>query len=475
MEKNVEVGHYSSEGVNTYTNPLQNDGVLIHAVNVTSDPYGAKTKRSGYTSFLGTPDTSQINTLFDFQNIQNISGSMNLYRASGSSLYYSIQGTGPWTLSGNGTIVPGAHFGQAVLDNVLIGGDGSVTRHTTDGTSFTTTSLAPPSEFFEQYQNRIYAAGTSSTLFYSTTNDATNWQTSGTSDSNSFEIPGAGKLGKIFTTANQLIATKSSGIIQKWDGFQLIDMATRYGPSSPYSVAGVEGYKFFMNQLGHYGFSGAMPQLLSNPIQKQFYNVQNTGIAGTLFSTIPAVTYKYDYLASVGTITDDFTQRTISNAIIKYDYKKNEYLNYSFANNPTAYCSYKDTSGSQQLIFGDINGQCYKMDNSMTDNGAAIPMEMVFFFTMGMPHVDKFWRWWRGFFNPGCEAKVQVACTDVFDYPSLRWTDLGDCSSGFIEYHFNDTTNNRGQFLFVRIYESSKSSRTTFYGQELSVIPNPVA
>lgn len=471
--ENVELEYYQTGGINTYVNPLSQDGALIHAVNVTSSGQGYKTKRTGYSAFLGTPDTSQVQTLFDFQNIGNSAGAMNLYRASGTSLYYSLQGTGAWILAGNGTITSGGHFGHAILDNVLIGGDGVTnTRHTTNGTSFTDTTLAPKSEFFEQYQNRIYADGTSSTRFYSTTNDATNWNTSGTSDSNSFEVPGAGKLGAPIKVADKLVATKSSGIMQKWDGFAQIDMATNYGPSSPYSIAGVEGYKFFINQYGHYGFSGAVPQLLSNAIQRQFYNPQNTGIAGTQFALAPAVTHKYDYLVSVGTVTDDFTARTIPNAIIKYDYQKNEYLNWSFNNNPTAYLSYKDTSGSQQLIFGDATGQCYKMDNSTTDNGVTIPMEMVFFFTGKMPHIEKQWRWWRGFFNPGCEAKVQVACANVFDYQSLIWQEVGDCSSGFIEYRF--PAGSRSRLLFVRIYESSKNSRTTFYGQELSFIPNPV-
>lgn len=475
-QENVELSYFNVGGLNTYQNPLSLDGVMIHAVNVASTYLGAKTKRSGYSAFLGTPDVSQVNTLFDFQNLNYVGTTLNLYRASGSSIYYSLQGTGAWTKAGNGTIANNGHFGQAVLGTVLIGGDGvGSTRYTTDGVNFTNATLAPPAQFFEQYQNRIYAFGTASTLFYSTTNDARNWNTSGTSDSNSLQIPGAGQSNGLIKVADKLVTAKTSGIMHKWDGYSLIDMATKYGPSSPYSIAGVEGYKFFINQYGHYGFGGAMPQLLSNPIQRQFYNIQDSGIAGTAFSTIPSETHRYDYLASVGTIVDDFTSRTISNAIIKYDYQKNEYTNWSMAHNPTAYLSFKDTSGSQQLIFGDKNGQCYKLDNSMSDAGQAIPMEMVFFFTGNMPHVDKFWRWWRGFFNPGCEANVQIACSDVFDYQSLVWTDLGDVSSGFIEYHFDDNKNNRGRFLFLRIYESSTNSRTTYYGCETSFIPNPVA
>ena len=156
----------------------EQDGALIHSVNMVSFPYGAKTKRTGYSTFLGTPDASTVNSLLDYH--QNDGSTFYLYRASGSALYYSLQGTGAWTLSGNGTISNGAHFGGAILDNTFIGGDGvGSTRHTTSGTSFTNTTLAPISEFFEQYQNRIYASGTAGDCFYSTTNDATNWNTSG--------------------------------------------------------------------------------------------------------------------------------------------------------------------------------------------------------------------------------------------------------------------------------------------------------
>lgn len=452
-------------GINTYINPLQKDGLLIHAVNVVSFPAGAKTKRTGYSTFLGTPDTSQVQSLFEFQNIGNNSGSVNLYRASSTKLYYSLQGTGAWTVAGNGTITSGNHFGHAILNNTLIGGDGAgSTRYTTNGTSFINATLAPVSEFFEEYQKRIYAAGTSSSMFYSTTNDATNWNTSGTSDSNSFEVPGAGKLSMPIKVADKIVATKTSGVMHKWDGYSLIDMATTYGPSSPYCIGNVEGYKFFINQYGHYGFGGAQPQLLSNAIQRQFYNNNNSGILGTAFSSIPAVTYRYDYLASVGTITDDFTGRVINDAIIKYDYQKNEYLNWQFANKPTAWCSYKDTSGSQQLIFGDASGQCYKMDNSTTDNGQPINAELVYVFHGGAPEFEKYWRYFRGIFNPGCEAKVQVACSQTYTYQELKWYDLGDVSNGVAEFRFPNNEANHSRFLFVRIYESSKNSRFTFYG-----------
>lgn len=458
-------------GINTYINPSmpEQDGALIHSVNMVSFPYGAKTKRTGYSTFLGTPDASTVNSLLDYH--QNDGSTFYLYRASGSALYYSLQGTGAWTLSGNGTISNGAHFGGAILDNTFIGGDGvGSTRHTTSGTSFTNTTLAPISEFFEQYQNRIYASGTAGDCFYSTTNDATNWNTSGTSDSSSFKVPGAGKNSRIFKTSDRLIIPKNSGFMFKWDGYNLIDMTTEYGPSSPYSLGKVEDYRFFINKYGHYGFGGSKAQLLSNAIQRQFYNNDGSGILGTAFSTLPAECHIYDYLSSVGTVTDDFTSRVMTNTIIKYDFQKNEYLNWDFANKPTSFLSFKNNSSVQTLIFGDASGQVYQLDNTTSDNGSTIDAEMVFVFNFGLPEFQKKWDYYRGIFNPGCEAKVQVACSDTYTYKTLRWIDLGDVSDGAVEYRFPPGSESR--FLFVRIYESSKNARFTYYGCSISASPN---
>lgn len=467
--------YYNVGGLNLYTNPLSStDGQLIFSTNNLSFPYGAKTKRSGYSAFLGTPDNAQVQSLFQFQNVGNNSSEMYLYRASGSKVYSSYQGTGAWTPTVNGTISNTAHFGQAILDNVMIGGDGvGSTRWTTNGTTWVNGTLAPVGEFFTQYQNRIHVGGTSQTLFYSTTNDATNWNTSGTSDSSSFEIPGPGKMGAIFKSADRLIATKSTGQIFRWDGYSLVDMSTLYGPSSPYSIGKAEDYRFFMNQYGAFGYGGEKPQLLSNAIQRQIYNQQNTGIQGTVFPTIPGESHYYDYLASVGSITDDFTQRTINNAIIKYDYQKNEFLNWNTAHRPTSFLSYRDKDNNQQLIFGDANGQVYKFDNTMSDAGLGIESEMVFVYHFGAPEYDKKWNWLRMMFNPGCEANVQVATANTYTYDFLVWKDIpAPLSDGVLEYRFPPES--RSRLLFVRIYESSKNSRYSYYGTQIDGVVQPI-
>lgn len=450
-------------GLNQYVNPLIKEaGQPIHSVNLDSYPYGAKTKRPGYVTYLGTADGSAVNTLFHWETN---AGSVYTYRASGSSLYYSIGGTGAWTLAGNGTISAGAHVGYAVLGDTLIVGDGvGSTRHTTNGTSFTNTTLAPVSNTFAQYQNRIYAGGTASDLFYSTSNDATNWNTSGTSDSSSLVIPGEGKISKIFNASDRLLAAKTTGLMYKWDGYSLVDTSSKVGPSSPHSLAEKEGFNMWLNRNGLYGYVGSYPQLLSNPIQGQIYNRDDNGIGGTNFGTAPATFYKNDYYIAVGTVTPDLTDYTINDAIIKYDLQKNEFLNYSFANPPTAFHTFTDTTGVETMIFGDANGQCYKLSGTATsDNGT--PIEANIEFIAFVSDNDNEFRRFRAFFNPGNNAKISIAVTDTFDKSNKAWVDLGDAKEGIVDYQFPH--NSRGRFIFCKIYERSSDARFTFYGYTL--------
>lgn len=451
------------KGINTFVNPLeQEDGQLTRLVNVDSYPLGAKRKRPGYTTFLGATDGSPVKDLFTWYKEDD--STFFLYKTSGTQIMYSAQGTGAWTSTGNGEIAGTAHVGHSSLNNVLILGDGvGSTRHSTDGTSFTNTTLAPVASDFLEFQKRIYAMGTASTEFYSTTNDATNWNLSGTSDSSSFVVPGEGKLLKTWKLADRVHLAKTSGNILRWDGDVLVDTATKLGPSSPYSYAETEDFGFWINRLGHFASNGNKPELQSNPVQRQFYNDDQTGIAGTTFKTIPAEIHRYNYFASIGTVTDDFTQEQIPNAILNFDYQKNEYSNYKFADFPTAYHSFVDNDGVQQLVFGDATGQVYKYGGTATtDNGQTIEAVIEGFLHMGEPELEKEWRWIWVFFNPGNQAKVQFSIGDTFDKASKRWIDVGDCSKGVTKFRFPKEA--RGRFCFYKIYEASRTNRFDFYG-----------
>lgn len=434
------------------------NSTMIRQVNCDHDLIGALKKRSGYVTYLGTPDTSKVNTLFNWT--RNNGTQFWNYRFSNSKLYYSTQGTGAWTVCGNGTFTGGTYIGQTVLEDVLICGDGvGSTRHSSDGTSFTNTTSAPIAGGFENFQGRVWAIGTASNAFYSTTGTATNW----TTDSSSILIPGPGKLNGVLKNLDRITFTKNSGAMFKYDGYSLVDMTTKLGPSSPQSIGEVENFKFWLNRLGFFAFGGDTPEIISNPIRRQIYNDRGSGVVGTVFNNAPGGAYQYHYYTALGTVTDDLTDETINNLVTAYDYQLNEWHNHDFGTLPTAFTTYQDASGNEQMIFGDGAGQCYQMaGTALTDNGLPINTTLEYIIHAGRPELLKKWNYLWLYFNPGCNARVQVCFADTFVKGKKKWLDLGDVSSGFVEFRMPDEA--RSRLMFMKITESSKDSRFDFYG-----------
>lgn len=474
------ISNFNVGGLNLYTNPLfhsfdsqvlQEDGELIRAVNVKSYPLGAKMQREGYTTFLGTTQTggSSINNLHTWTKDDGTSVFLYAY-AGGIMNYASVGGTQTdWLPMGNGTFT-GTHVGISILNNVMIAGDGvGSTRHSTDGTSFTNTTLAPTSEFFESYQNRIYCTQGSS-VFYSSYNDATNWSIALPNDSSSFTVLGQGSITKLFKTGDRLHICKANRDIFRWDGNSLVDLATTMGPSSPYSFGTSEDSVFYLTRLGINMCDPSGPQLLSNPIRGLVYNEAQTGVSGSAFGTSPGGIHNYDYYVSVGSVQDDFTSEPLNNAVFNYNFQKNEWLTYQFNDKPTAFCSYVDNVGSKQLVFGNSTGQVFQLSGSATsDNGNPISSVMEMIFHCNIPYLDKQWRWFFGFFNPGAEAQLSIAPTDTFVRGKKNWIDLGDATSGLIKYRF--PTGLRSKLLHVRIRNASRTSRYIFYGATIGFVP----
>ena len=448
---------YNLGGLNLKTSPfLHKEGEMIRCVNVENDMSGAKKKRPGYNTYLTSLGT-EITSLFNWTKDDGVT--FWNYAVAGGTLHYSQQGTGDWTVCGNGTLTNNARPGYAVLENTMVLGDGTtLTRHTTDGTSFTDTSAAPYANYFSEYQNRIYAGGTASSLFYSTTGTPTNW----TSDSSSLSIPGAGRINGVFKSQDRLIISKNAGNMFRWDGYSLADLVTNLAPTTPY-LSGVEDYKFLLNRQGAFAFSGLSPEIISNPVERQIYNDKGNGIAGTVFDNAPNIAHRYDWLASVGTVTDNLTDETINRLILKYDYQADEWSNWQFADKPTAFGIYQDVNGDKQLIFGDTTGQCYTFGGTNTsDNGQPISAVMQGILHLGAPELDKDFRYIWAVGNPGCGAQVQVAITDTVTKTNLSWIPLGDFHDGIAERPF--PANSRGKLLSWKVTESSKDARFHFYG-----------
>ena len=434
-------------------------GDMIRALNIESDQFGAKKKRPGYVSYLGTmPNGSVVSDLLNF-TLNNGTQFWN-YAYAGGLLYYSTQGTGELTICGNGTLDATGTLCAAVSENTLLIGDGvAATRHTTNGTSFTNTTSAPIAVDMEPFQNRIYIIGTASTKFWSNAGTPTDW----TNDSSSINIPGPGKLTTLRKLSDRLVSGKNSGVQYRWDGYNLFDLSTELAPTSSRSLARVEQIDFGLNRLGVFAYSGAPAELISNAVEKQIYNDANEGIIGTSFDNAPGVAHKYEYMLSVGTVTDDLTDETISDCILVYDYQSNEWWNNTFANRPVAWLSYKDASGDQQLIFAN-GSQCYTYGGTVTDDNTATIETVMEGLLHGNTLLDKKWNWFRASFYPGAEGHVQLAITDAFTRGKKNWITLGQSKNGVVEYRFPEGS--RGKFLFWKITDASRNARMHFYGME---------
>jgi len=455
-------------GLNLYQNPLETDmGHLIHAVNVDSVPYGAKTKRAGVSQFQGTADGQTVKNLFAWYYSDT---AFNLYRYSGSILHYSPNAGSAWTPAQAGTFPSTAGtLGHAVLGDALILGDGiGSTRHTTSsssGGSFTNTTLAPVGAYFTEYHNRIYIGGTSSDLFWSSANDATNWAVSGTSDSSSLLIGGERSINGVFNNDDRAVISKKSGIMKRWDESQIVDLSTRLAPTSPSSLVQVETAHFFLNPTGIFMYDGVSPRLISNAIQSQLYNNAGSGVAPAKFLTAAGGAYKNDYLLSIGTVTDTIAQRTIANAVVKYNFQHNEFLNYSYPFEPTAFGTYQNTGGTAIMMLGASGGYTYSsVGTETTDAGTAISAFLEYVVHWNTLQ-EKTWRQILLQFNPGCQAQISVAVSDSFQDREKRYVPLGDVSSGKIEYRFPQGS--ESTYLFIKVTESSKSARFTWYGFEI--------
>lgn len=450
-------------GIDLYKNPLTSEGSFLKATNVDSYPFGGIKKRPGYVTFGGTTNGSTVQNIFQWTN--DTGSQSYLYAKKGNVLqFYDVTaGTGDWVTCGNGTFSGTAFVSHAVLANTLVVGDGvGSTRHTTNGTSFTDTSGAPIAYGLEQYQGRIYAIGTN-TLFWSSAGSPTNWSGVSPADSSSIQIPGEGKVLGITKIADRLQLHKKAGNMFRWDGDDLVDMSTNYAMSSSQSYAKTEDYGFWLNREGIYGSGGDKPELISNAIQPYIYNDFGSGIAGTVFDNAPAACFRFDYYVSVGSIADDITRGTISNAVIKYNYQKNLYYIYSFANRPTALGMYEDNSGVEHLLFGDSAGQVYKFGGTATsDNGTPIEAQCEMVITGGQADKFKHWQEYSAFFNPGSKAKLQVGISDTFRRDSIQLTEIGDTSEGAIHWRFPQGT--RSKLAYLKVYENSTGPSFQWYG-----------
>lgn len=449
---------YQFGGVKQKVSPfLHEDGDLLVCENLDNYPSGAKTKRSGYEKFLGTlPGTVSSMFVYPYPTNTNV-----LYYAyAGSVLHYSEQGTGAWMVAGSGTFSGQRPLGYGAMGTVLMVGDGSVTRHSTNGTSFTDTTLAPAGDKFAEFRQRMFIAyGT--VLYASELGSPTGWSISSTNPSYSEPIEGYGVINSLFSANDELVVTKDSGAIVHFDGYRKYVSPSNDAPGHYTSVANLDGVRFYTNPEGVWGFN-TKPQKVSEPVQPMFYN--NSGSAPSesyLRSSSKAVAFKDNYYTYIGTTTSDIYPQTVANCIMKYDLSRNEWSWYKIPLR-TYSMFYDYTQDGYGWMFGNIN-QAYRFSPTATsDDGQAISATMIGFLHFREPDRDKRINRLTASASPGCGATFQIAMSDTLTLDNLMWIDIGDLYSGTRK--FIPDLELRGKFMFYKLHESSTDKPFTFYG-----------
>jgi hypothetical protein len=166
----------------------------------------------------------------------------------------------------------------------------------------------------------------------------------------------------------------------------------------------------------------------------------------------------------------------VNDAILKYDFQKNEYLLWSFAHNPSCFHSYRHTDGTDRLLFAS-GSQIYQYSDSATsDDGQPIEASLDFIFHLDAPEVQKHWDGIGIMTNPGCQATAQVAFCDNLEDRSRKYRTLGSLSSGYSRFLFGKKDNEEiptSRFMFLRITEKSTDAPFTYYGCSISAENEP--
>jgi hypothetical protein len=346
-------------------------------LNADIDKVGRIKKRAGYQKFLDAPDASEILSIIPF----NLNGANKLIMINAAGKLYSADTDattwGTAILTGLST---SARWGYTTMADsggtkYLLIGNGATIKKTSNGTTFTDVSGCPLAKYFTTLFQRVYAAGVTaspSTLFWSGTGDITDWDTV-SSDSSSTDIE-AGSKGDIkgLITSNDRVLIYKEKLLKRWNDEYMKTVMSSWGTEAPYSLAEIDGQIFSYDREGIRIYNGSYPVLSSFYIQDLIDGMSNS--SANLERRF-GLAYKDRYFLNAGNITDE-DGKTISNAMIVYDYLKNMFTIYSFADVMTAGTKVIDKNGDEIVIFGDSSGQCYKMFTGDVDDDTNIEMKL---------------------------------------------------------------------------------------------------
>lgn len=471
----AKVNHISFKGVNLNISPLNyTDGELLACQNLDFKPDGAVTKRTGYKA----TGYGEAGTTSDIRSLHRNGSYIYAVNADGSVYWVDKNSGTQWAVTGTNTLsASSVSYSDVFNGTFFIGDNGGTQIYTADGTSFTPLPNAPKSAYLTTYNvNQRMFSGSGDVMFWSKFGDATNYSTTGTADSSSIKIPGGGDISSINVINNNVLVTKTSGLIANWDGFRLTVYPSNEGALHGKSVSNYNGLWIWINQTGFYATNGVEIKKISRPIDKIFKFVTTPTYLNIGCSWVHRESYYYmlGLLYQFDLLNGDYLEPEYipSVPILKYDIPYDRWSWYDMPYEFPAYgnvINYKEDSLGlsytqlEKTVFADTNSRdTYVFDDrTYSDNGNPIHSYLLGFLTWGNPSTDKLLKKLIIHTSPGCNAKFQVAFSNKLSTHDLQWEDCGDLSGGVTTVPGKGM---RGKYMFYKLNERSTDPPFTFYG-----------
>jgi hypothetical protein len=258
-----------------------------------------------------------------------------------------------------------------------------------NGTAVTTYATAPKCNAFEVYRSQCWAWGNTtnqSTLYYSDTDDFTDWAT-GNAGSITIDINNGMKVTKALAYGDILIVWKEEALYQitreydevtAADYFKVTTLNRNYGAVCDRAVQRVENDAFYLSRYGvrsvgeQENYAGSLrTDTISVKIKNSLERINKL-----YFTEAASVHFKDKFYLSVP--IDDATVNTHT---FIYDRTYGSWELYQGVA-ATCWCVFRESDGEDTLYFGDVDGSVYKCDTSTSDNGVAFSKLYT------TPHID---------------------------------------------------------------------------------------
>lgn len=401
---NLRQSNNFKDGLNTEVSPFfVSENTMIEGYGWDFEQYPAIKVRNGRSNY-GSSGGAITRLLMNY-------GNTHLVRAVGTSLQYNSSGTTWTSISGTfaNTDWDAANFD--INGPVLILTNGTDTPRYWNGSTLSTISAMPKGKYVAADNLRVYTAGVAGSedvISYCAFQNALDWTTASNAGKVQFYTANGGPVVGLHAYAGQIWAFKKDAyciIFHTGDAratHRLVQGSTSIGCASNKTIKEVGELLFWLGETNVYVGAGGEAQIVGRPIKKYLDNINQSAIGNSF-----AFTENLRYYLCIPTGTN-----TQPDTCLVYDIKFRQWLPYSISLgglrfgaslNNTAYC-------------GDLNGQTFKMNDGLTDAGAAVPwLVRSRPFDDGMKEAEKeLWELHlQGNFPSGSTLNVQIAPDDI--------------------------------------------------------------